>query len=827
MKKLLSVLLVLVLVVGALSLTALAADNEPVTTIEIGMNTVPTVEGSTLGQELTWTAPCAGELTITMVGTNWNFKINDGEVYTIANLPDAAKTVEVAKNDVVTLTVNTADASDAGVKFEAAFEHVGGCCEEFAIVVDAAEEIETKANVWYAVELVDGVIPSFEDNGGYIYNVKNTYWNLISHHNNKPLELVDAEKLVTFWTSKDTTVTFTYPVGHSVNPEVIESLDNQIVHNFNTNDPAYYFSWTATCNGTLTFTMDNTGDWQRWMYSIDGGKTYAWDDEEVTLVQTIDVVAGQEVIIALSKAVGNYGSEEFTLSFEHANPGYCQLCINNILRPMQPQINLAGRGFTKFDKDGWNYFKAAGKDTTAVFENVIRVIYNDHIYWADEDGVVTITGLTGVMGAMDVFAVQIDVNNDSVAPLATLTYYEGHMNNPQDMFLGENVTNDNVNMEVGHFYTFTAPYSGTLTLTGDAANSTTGWAFVVDGEIFDPWDGGETVEIELKQGETITIEVYGNNLTQEDWDNWVAAPTGKVTFNATLTPAAKLTEYNFTLGGLLGLNLKADLGEDVNTNEGWYFVKITIGEDLYFIVLENGVATLNIEAHRLVEDVNIELYFGNHRDRMPDVLVGEYTVQLEKYVEWVNNAYGEKSPEAKMVNAMYDYCVSAAIYNGNTELTAPDFSGAAAPKFDADRDVAKKTGELTGVMYNLLLEEAVTIQFKIPVAYADYYTLCETAEEGVYEWKKIKDVCELDGGYYVDKSDLILPEDYAETWMIAITDDNTKAATVENAIATYSVNALAYIKNHLDDAKVGNLCKALYYYYEAVYAYNNPVDPEI
>ncbi len=119
---------------------------------------------------------------------------------------------------------------------------------------------------------------------------------------------------------------------------------------------------------------------------------------------------------------------------------------------------------------------------------------------------------------------------------------------------------------------------------------------------------------------------------------------------------ATITSANLTLGGVLNLNVKA-------TNATGCTLRATVGDSVQNISAANGVYTVILPAHRLHEDVTLELLSG-------ETVVAAETWTMEGYAEALREAYASDAKLMTLLDAVDNYGTYAAYYADPTG-TAP------------------------------------------------------------------------------------------------------------------------------------------------------------
>lgn len=327
------------------------------------------------------------------------------------------------------------------------------------------------------------------------------------------------------------TVSFGYPVGHSLNPEVLEELGEKATA-VNPEFGGYYYSYTAPSAGVLTFQVweypatenavtdivltNVTANTSAGMWSEDenGDPVNQYQvslpvnaGDEITIQVTVENVFGtalEENLLIMGEL---YGAEDKPITVQH--PGFT--------------ANVPA-GTTLY-YEGYNLNEMIFSLTS---ENV-SVAHNGSSYEAVDSQIQFSVVAEGRVPA--VFAITNTGTQDAQYEVSFL-YPEGHMEKPAKLQLGVN----SVTRKEGasdYYYTFTAPRAGVLTVAFD---ETANWVYAVDN--LTTFSYGDTqfsdsdplvseAVMEVKTGDTIRVRVN----TYDPDAPW-AAPAGEVNFTA-------------------------------------------------------------------------------------------------------------------------------------------------------------------------------------------------------------------------------------------------------------------------------------------------------
>lgn len=292
-------------------------------------NTATILAGTQDGYYFTWTAPAAGTLTLTMADTNtagWQLYAYNQTSYkqseTIYSNGEINNVViEVAEGDLIQVVANTYDpenvyvAPAGDVVFDAFFEAKKGTETNPHYIYDT--EGDTLAVIEYPTTVpagetayyqgqLSGTTMSIEAEGitvtvdGQEITAVNGVYTIVI-----PAAASTYQPNIITITNNGTTegsyqMNFVYPAGSDMNPDVLEIGEN--VADINAGSQGYYYTWTATEDGTLTVIV--SGD--SWTYSVYNMTSYAstdthwFNDSPVVSTETIDVKAGDVVQVLVN-----------------------------------------------------------------------------------------------------------------------------------------------------------------------------------------------------------------------------------------------------------------------------------------------------------------------------------------------------------------------------------------------------------------------------------------------------------------------------------------------------------------------------------------------
>ena len=354
-------------------------------------------------------------------------------------------------------------------------------------------------------------------------------------------------------------VAFVLPVGTQGNPEVLSELYYSYVDVslLEGNSEGYYYTYTATADGTITFYIDtitegvigdmivyNANSYTQLSISADGVENdygYVAIDMPVTAGDVLNIQ-----VAVMPDENWAYPAADITW---YGNFEYPAGSVDNpiqVLDTTSEQTVAAGTS---------PYYQAyfAGMIMTIENENV-SVIYNGETYTA-ENGVITVEFPASQSIGRPMPEIFQIVNNGTADETVEIvcTYPEGHMENPKKIEAGDHVAEITAG-STGFFYTWTAPSAGKLTV---AVSSDKGWLYAVNN--LTSYAYGETHYYDdetVVPSETITVakgDEIQISVCTADADAYYASVDGEVNVKLTfesdeVTPPAGDDNDNSSTG---------------------------------------------------------------------------------------------------------------------------------------------------------------------------------------------------------------------------------------------------------------------------------------
>lgn len=351
---------------------------------------------------------------------------------------------------------------------------------------------------------------------------------------------------VTNNTDSDQTYTYTLAEkkGTSANPDELVIGNNTAETDGTWN--GYYYLWIADEAGYLTITMtDATWTYMLLLNDEQVGDYYYSDDETVVSSKTIEVVAGDRVIVWVNTydATSMYdpnpaGTVNFTAAFSAEAPdpgeGGGEAGTDPVdLYASQENPVTVPAGATV----SGNVLLNGSMDMVVVGEGDFTVIYNGVEYPA-VNGTVTVPGVTS--NYYNPTVVQFVNNSDSEATyVVTFAAPVGSMDNPAELVIGAyNTAVIPEGSMMGYVFTWTATADGTLTIRmpedmdwSYSINNLTSYIYG-DRHFSDEDPVVNPATIEVAEGDVIQISV-----SSYDPANWSNTPAATLEIWADFEPA--------------------------------------------------------------------------------------------------------------------------------------------------------------------------------------------------------------------------------------------------------------------------------------------------
>ena len=414
------------------------------------------------------------------------------------------------------------------------------------IVVPAGKTVYYTANVAGASMTVTGedVSAIAVEHNDFIYVAENNVVSLEASASGRGSSCLFA---ITNSSHKavECTVTFAFPVGHSMNPAELVIGENTAA--IQEGSIGYYYSWTASQAGKLTVTMDESNT-AGWFYSVSKpdsgvyGDNHYNTDETVVATETIEVQEGDVVEIIVNThsetGVAPAGDVRFTAELEvgtgtEANP-------HLIVGELETDLTV-GAGETL-----WVQCRATSMIFTLEGSDV-EVAHDGKTHGA-ENGLVTFTVTGGSMYEPPVFAIS-NLSAEEKTYHVAFTYPVGTSENPQEVDLEEENSVELEKDSIGYFYGFVAEKDGLLTVTMDVEKNTAGWQYCINnktaetyGEIHSSGDKNEEGEEELVPAETLEVKAGDEiEIVLGTYAEGGVAPAGTVYFTAEFISADQVS----------------------------------------------------------------------------------------------------------------------------------------------------------------------------------------------------------------------------------------------------------------------------------------------
>ena len=291
-----------------------------------------------------------------------------------------------------------------------------------------------------------------------------------------------------------------------------------------------YYPDAESADNTMTLTMVDGAD----MFSV-----YNAGEEAVTVYMALAAGAGgstagtmdnPEIVTLAPNMFGGIGAYMST-DLAVGNQGYYYLC--NVPSDGKLAVSISSVD-ADYNPVGWMYN----------VNNLTKGLYGDMHFSDEEEPQITEELDVSAGDEVQVFITTYDPNDMWNAPAGTVSVnFElsavGSWGNPDTVEAGS-VATELAEANQGYYYNWTAPASGTLTVSMDDAS---GWTYVINGELADGnYTYGDTHWYDddpVVASETFNVsagDVYSIMVGTYDSDNPWNAPAGTVNWTLTFVP---------------------------------------------------------------------------------------------------------------------------------------------------------------------------------------------------------------------------------------------------------------------------------------------------
>jgi len=489
-------------------------------------------------------------------------------------------------------------------------------------------------------------------------------------------------------TGEDATynIQFTYPIGSNENPEDL-FVGEQISASIGAEDEnGYYYQFQSSAEGKLTITM-SAENLNGWFFTVENrtqnsfGDWHYSDDDPLVTSETISVAEGDTIVVQ----VNTYNPENM---WEH-------LAGEVIFE--SSFVYGSGTQEDPYMIQGLNVDIPVSAGQTVYcsgrFSGMIANVYGEHVT-VENDGktqaaewgfaMMEITG--GDFFNPPVFTLT-NTGEDATYNIQ-FTYPIGSNENPEDLFVGEQITASiGTEDENGYYYRFEAYVDGALTIAMSPDNAT-GWFFAVENRTqgsFGDWHYSDddplvtSETISVTEGDTIVVQI--NTYNPENMWEHIA---GEVSFNTAFVAGSGTQEDPYQVQGL-ELDIAVEAGQTVYCTGRYSGMVLTLTGDNATVscngntaTSDNGTATCLISGGDMWtppvftltnsgEATSYHLRFNYPLGTMdnPDTLAtGQNTVTFtagssEYYFQWEAPAAGKLTITINDGNANgWQYCVN-------------------------------------------------------------------------------------------------------------------------------------------------------------------------
>ncbi len=338
------------------------------------------------------------------------------------------------------------------------------------------------------------------------------------------------------------TVDFAYPVGSMSNPFVLEEAGYVSAEVAEGNQEGYWITYTAPQAGTLTVEIYGASDADYnelgWTYVVNQmtackyGDYHTSADEELVMSETFEVNENDVIQVMMNTfdAENPWSAPAGTVSAYFTFTPPAGTIDNPIMIEDSdydtPEVTADITVEAGTSKYYMGYLD--GMNMVVSCEN-LSIIYNGETYTAN-DGVIAISfppsaGMGRPMPC--IFQIVNDGTTDLMAGIVC-TYPAGHQMNPEQIEAGKYVV-DITEGSNGHFYTWTAPSDGKVTIS---VSSDKGWTYCVNNMTAGKYGDNHFYDDDpLVSSETLTVtkgDVIQIIVCTSDADLYYASVDGEV-----------------------------------------------------------------------------------------------------------------------------------------------------------------------------------------------------------------------------------------------------------------------------------------------------------
>ena len=325
----------------------------------------------------TWTAPADGEFYFQMLTeTGWQYTLNNltagtygDTVWSDSEWPETFVTLTVSKDDEIQLKVAAYDpetpwTTPAGtIEFNATFAKLGSVDLPIFLMEDTVDLNVEAGDTVYFMGRVDGKILNIENAEGLVLTLNGEDYTadengVIGFQIPAGGGMMAPPTVFTVTNNGDgdvsTSIVFTYPVGHEMNPEELSLGESSVYMEEGAGE--YFYTWTAPSVGKFYLEMRSEAGWQYTLNNLTAG-TYGdtvWSDSEPAAdIVWIDVSEGDEIQLK----VANYDPEmwwatpagEITFFADFEYP------LGHEMNPASMKLGTTSTSIAKGDEDGYWY----------------------------------------------------------------------------------------------------------------------------------------------------------------------------------------------------------------------------------------------------------------------------------------------------------------------------------------------------------------------------------------------------------------------------------------------------------------------------------------
>ena len=734
-------------------------------------NTAVIGENAADGCWYTWTAEEEGTLTLTMPEGNWKYVVNNvtagaygDEQWSDSDPVENPAEIEVAAGDVLNIMVSTYDPAEpwsipAGeIAFDVSFNSTLGTKENPIWLVDMETVVKVKSGTpVYCYEVKSDVIMTVTGQGDFTVTYNGANYpaenGVVTIDNVSGSRQAPIPMILTNYGAEaaEYTVTFTYPLGHRENPQILTEM-GAYTASVKKNSYGYFYEWQAEADGEFTVSLDGND----WFYVINnltassfGDSHYSKDQDPST--ETIQVKENDKIQINVSTSSGD--AKDVAVEFDFYDPTFATEENPEPLWGMKTVIT--GRAGSQV----WCDVMFGNVNMTITADGAFTVNFDGKEY-TSQNGKVYVEGVNASRQSPK----SLVITNSGETKLEYTILFEnplGSSMNPEEIKELREYTcfvkaDSQDGMSEGYWYTWTAPGDGVFALsmksndwTYSINNITTG----VTEDVQSSSDGLAEYTLNVKAGDVLKISIgtasqKSNSVTTEF--DYYDPNYGSEETPITLTQ----TETVVTVRPDMPIYCDLRAQDAIVTVTGDGVFTLTVDSKSYAVVdgaaIATGVTSTPFKPARLVltsdskTDCTITIsYPEGHMDN-PHVLeeLGNYTVAVKGdgqgyWFTWTAETAGDFT--VTMLGKNWNYTVTKVLASGGYQYGS-------AQDYYQDGSVSQTVSVEPGDQLEITVGTAdwEDGEIALNVAFQEAAVLLTSAEPAVFEGTYIPKQFELD-----------------------------------------------------------------------------------